>query len=330
MKKILVTGGAGYIGSHTVKELIRQDCEVLVYDNMSDGHKEAVDKKAKLVVGDIADERKLNSTFKSFKPEAVIHFAGFIQVGESVKNPAKYYYNNFCFGVNLLETMMKNKVNYLIYSSSAGVYGEPKHIPIKEGDLKEPVNTYGVTKLMFEKALKSFEEAYGLKWVALRYFNAAGASSNGKMGEDHDPETHIIPVIIQTALGQRKELTIFGNDYPTPDGTCVRDYIHVEDLAIAHYLALNYLKKTNSSDIFNLGIGKGFSNNELIKAVKKISGKNFKVVYGPRRTGDPAKLIADSSRARRILKWQPKYVTIESIIKTTWNWYKNHPQGFKE
>lgn len=327
--KILVTGGAGYIGSHTVKELIKQKFQVVVYDNLSYGHRKAVDKKAKLIVGDVGNTKKLDQVFKTEKPDAVIHFAGFIQVSESVKNPAKYYYNNTCFTVGLLETMVKNNCRYIVFSSSAGVYGQPKKMPISEDDPKDPINTYGRTKLMVEKILQSYNEAYGIKYCALRYFNASGASQDSEIGEDHNPETHIIPLIIQTALGRQKEFTIFGKDYKTPDGTCIRDYIHVEDMADAHIKAIKYLKTKNKSDIFNFGIGKGFSNLELIKAVKKVSGVDFPVKYGPRRSGDPDELIADSTRAKKILNWQPEYVKIEDIIRTAWEWHKNHSSGFK-
>lgn len=327
--KVFVTGGAGYIGSHTVKELIVQGHNVLVYDNLSNGHKKAVDKKAKLVIGDLGDLKKLNSTFKSFKPDAIIHFAAFIEVPESVENPGKYYYNNISFGINLLEAMAKNKVKYIIFSSSAAVYGEPKKIPIKETDPTIPVNPYGKTKLMFEEILKDYDVAHGIKSISLRYFNAAGASKDGEIGQDPKHLSHIIPIVIETALGKRNCFTIFGDDYHTPDGTCIRDYIHVEDLASAHILALRYLLKKKQSDIFNLGKGSGNSNKEIIEAVKKVSGLNFKVVYGPRRAGDPARLIADSSRAKRILKWEPKYDKIERIVETAWKWHKNHPNGYK-
>jgi len=327
--KIFVTGGAGYIGSHTVKELIKQNHEVLIYDNLSDGHKEAVDKKAKLIVGDISDARKLNKTFRNFRPDIVIHFAGFIIVPESVKDPAKYYYNNFCFGINLLECMAKNRINNIIYSSSAGVYGNPEKIPIKESDSKNPVNTYGKTKLIFEGALDSYEKAYGLKYIALRYFNAAGASSDAEIGEDHSPESHIIPLIIQTAMGKQKEFKVFGNDYPTKDGTCIRDYIHVDDLATAHVSAVEKLIKTKQSAIYNLGLGKGFSNLEIIKAIEKVSGKKIETVFAPRREGDPAQLIADPTLAKKELNFKPKYDTIERIIETAWNWHSKNPKGFQ-
>lgn len=326
--KILVTGGAGYIGSHTVGALIDNGYQVVVIDNLSDGHRCAVHKKAKFVKGDLKNQKLLEKILKKEKIEAVMHFAGHIQVGESVKNPLKYYKNNFYNGINLLEAMKNTGVVYIVFSSSAGVYGQPQKMPIAEVDPKNPINTYGRTKLMFEFALKSYEEAFGTKFIALRYFNAAGASKDGEIGENHHPETHIIPLIIQTALGQSEEFKIFGTDYKTPDGTCVRDYIHVEDIATAHLQAIKYLRQKNQSDIFNIGIGRGFSNLRLVKAVKKISGVDFKVSFGSRRQGDPDELIADSSRAGKILNWQPKYVTIESIIKTAWNWHRNNPKGF--
>jgi len=325
---ILVTGGAGYIGSHTVKELLKEKHRVVVYDNLCDGHRQALGNNISFYKADLSNKRNLEKVFKKEKIEAVIHFAGFIQVNESVSNPLKYFKNNFLYGLNLLDAMVTAGVKNIIFSSSAGVYGEPERIPIREDDHKDPVNTYGRTKLMFEFALKSYHEAFGINYIALRYFNAAGASSEGEIGEAHNPETHIIPLIIQTALGQRPEFKIFGNDYKTPDGTCVRDYVHVEDLAVAHVLALEKLVKTNECNIFNLGVGKGFSNQELIDAVKKVSGVDFITSIEPRRAGDPAKLVADSSKALKELKWQPKYVTIESIIKTAYNWHKNHPKGF--
>jgi len=328
--KILVTGGAGYIGSHTVKALIKDGYKVIVYDDLSGGHKDAVDKKAKLITANLTDFSKLNKTLKKEKIDAVIHFAGSIQVGESQKRPEKYFYNNVCAGTLLVDAMVRNNVKYIIYSSSAGVYGEPKKVPIKEKDSKNPISTYGRTKLMFEEVLERFADAYKLNYCALRYFNAAGASSDACIGEDHHPETHIIPLIIQTALGKRKKFTIFGNDYKTKDGTCIRDYIHVEDLADAHIKALKKIKKEKKNLIYNLGLGRGFSNLELVNAVKKVSGIDFKVDYGKRRIGDPAKLIADSSRAKKELKWKPKYDNIEDIIETAYNWHKNNPKGFKK
>lgn len=327
--RVLITGGAGYIGSHTVKELVKNNYYVVVFDNLSYGHRQAVDKKAKFIKSDLANQRLLEKILKREEIEAVIHFAGFIQVGESVKEPLKYFKNNFFNGLNLLEAMKNTNVKYIIYSSSAGVYGQPEKIPIKEDSTKDPVNTYGRTKLMFEWALQSYQEAYGLKFMALRYFNAAGASAEGEIGEDHQPETHIIPLLIQTALGQRPEFQIFGQDYATKDGTCIRDYIHVEDLALAHLLALEKLQREGKSAVYNLGLGRGFSNQELVKTVKKISGVDFKISYDPRRPGDPAELVADSSQAQKELNWTLQYVTIESIIETAWQWHKNHLRGFK-
>lgn len=328
--KILVTGGAGYIGSHTVKDLINNGDKIVVFDNLSYGHKQAIPKKARFIKGDLKNQRLIEKILKREKIEAVFHFAGFIQVGESVKNPLKYYKNNFYNSIHLLEAMKNTSVKYIIFSSSAGVYGQPEKMPIKEGDSKDPINTYGRTKLMIEYALKSYDEAFGIKFMALRFFNAAGASEQSEIGEDHDPETHIIPLIIRTALGQSDEFKIFGNNYKTPDRTCVRDYIHVEDIASAHLQGLRYLRQKNESKIFNIGIGKGFSNQQLVNAVKKVSGVDFKVSFGPRREGDPDELVADSSRAREMLNWQPKYDTIESIIETAWQWHKTHPRGFKK
>lgn len=326
---ILVTGGAGYIGSHTVKELLANGYKPIVLDNLSDGHRQAVHQKAKFIKGDLKNQKLVEKILKTEKVEAVMHFAGFIQVSESVSNPLKYYKNNLYNGINLLEAMKNAGVVYIIFSSSAGVYGQPEKMPIREDDPKNPINTYGRTKLMFEYVLKSYDEAFAIKSTALRYFNAAGASSMGKIGEYHHPETHIIPLIIQTALGQQEEFKIFGTDYKTADGTCIRDYIHVEDIARAHLQALRYLRQKNQSDIFNIGIGKGFSNLELVNAVKKVSGVDFKVSYGSRREGDPDELVADSSYARRLLNWQPKYATIESIIETAWKWHKENPKGFQ-
>lgn len=328
--KILVTGGAGYIGSHTVKEFINNGDHVVIIDNLSDGHRQTVPKKAKFIKGDLINQKLVEKVLIKEKIEAVMHFAGSIQVNESVTNPLKYYKNNFYNSIHLLEAMKNTDVKCIIFSSSAGVYGQPEKMPISENDLKDPINTYGRTKLMIEYALKSYDEAFGIKFIALRFFNAAGASSQSEIGEDHHPETHIIPLIIQAAMGQREEFRIFGNDYKTADGTCVRDYIHVEDIATAHLQGLRYLRQKHESNIFNIGIGKGFSNQQLVDAVKKISGVDFKVNFGLRREGDPDELVADSSRARKMLNWRPKYDNIESIIETAWKWHKNHPRGFKK
>lgn len=327
---ILVTGGAGYIGSQTVKVLIKKGHQVVVYDNLSNGHKEAVDSKAILVIGDLSDGKLLDNVFKKYAINAVMHFAGLIQVNESALNPGKYFYNNFCYGINLLEAMIKNKVKYIVFSSSAAVYGSPERVPIKESDARQPFNTYGVTKLMFEQALDCYEKAYNIKYRVLRYFNAAGASSSGLMGESHNPETHIIPLIIEVALGKKPSFPIFGNKYLTPDGTCVRDYIHVEDLADAHIASLDQLTVDNESGIYNLGSGKGFSNLEIVDAVKKVTGKNIKTVIKSNRAGDPAVLVADSSLARKNLHWQPKYQKIEDIIESAWKWHKNNPDGYRK
>ncbi len=335
---ILVTGGAGYIGSHTVRELIKHYNNIIVYDDLSSGHQQAIEKinsklkskKIKFVKGNINEFNKLSNLMKNEKIDAVIHFAGSIQVGESVQSPGKYFYNNVCAGTILLDAMVLNNIKHIVFSSSAGVYGEPKKIPIKETDPKAPVNTYGTTKLIFEEVLVRFYIAYGINFCVLRYFNAAGASFDGLIGENHDPETHIIPLIIETAIGKRKKFTIFGKDYKTKDKTCVRDYIHVEDLASAHVKALKLIKEKNRCYVFNLGLGKGFSNLELVNAVKKVSGVDFNVEYGPRRAGDPAKLIADASNAKKELKWKPKYDTIESIIKTAYKWHKENPKGFSK
>ena len=321
MKNILITGGAGYIGSHTVKELLKENFNVIVYDNLSSGHRWAVLKPAKLVVGDLLDEKKLDSIFKKYKPEAVMNFAGSIEAGESMKRPGDFYKNNCLTSLNLLETVRKNKVKYFIFSSSAAVYGEPKKVPIKEDDLLLPINTYGETKRVIEEMLKFYEGAYNIKSISLRYFNAAGADPGGLLGENHNPETHLVPLFLKAVL-KDKPCYVFGNDYKTFDGTCIRDYIHVTDLARAHILALKYLKKTHKSDIFNLGNGKGNSVLEVIKKIKEVTGINFKVKYLKRRIGDPDKLVASSKKAEEVLKWKPQY-NLEAIIKTAWGWKKN-------
>jgi UDP-glucose 4-epimerase len=318
-KPILVTGGAGYIGSHTVKELIKQKFEVVVYDNLSSGHKWAVDKKAKLVVGDLLDTKKLENTFKKYKPQAVIHFAGLIEVGESVENPQKYYINNIVGTLSLLDAMIKTKIKNIVFSSSAAVYGNPVTIPIKENDIKEPTNPYGHTKKIIEDILNDYSVAYGISSVSLRYFNASGADKEGKLGESHSPETHLIPRILDSLIKER-EIGIFGNTYKTKDGTCIRDYIHVEDLALAHILAINFLKENKGKFAFNLGSGKGFSVKEIIKSAENVTDRKAKIAVKPKRKGDPAVLLADISLAKKKLRWSPRYSEIDYILETAWDW----------
>jgi len=324
--KILVTGGAGYIGSHTVGELQRQGFEVVVFDNLVYGHKEAVN--CPLVVGDLLDKQEIEKVFEQNKFDGVIHFAAYALAGESMKEPAKYFKNNILGGLNLLEAMKNFGVKHIVFSSTCAIYGYPKKLPVGEEEKKKPVSVYGESKLAFEKILGWYDQIYGIKNVCLRYFNACGASLDGLIGEDHRPETHIIPVAMQVALGQKEKFTIFGDDYQTPDGTCIRDYIHVLDLASAHLKALGYLFDGGNSNYFNVGTGKGYSNKEIIQMIKKISGVDFPVEFGPRRPGDPDAIYADNSKIKKILGWEPKYPDLETIIKTAWNWHKNHPGGF--
>ncbi len=322
--RILVTGGAGYVGSHTVKELLARDHYPIVYDNLSQGHKEAV-LSGELIVGDLANQEELRKCFDKYKIEVVIHFAASCYVAESVKNPAWYYENNVVNGLNLLKVMLEFGVKKIVFSSSCAVYGIPAKISIPESHPLNPINPYGMTKLIFEKILKDYEGAYKMKYISLRYFNAAGADESGKIGEDHNPETHLIPLVLQTALGQKKNIEIFGTDYNTPDKTCIRDYIHVSDLARAHILALEKLTKEESSDIFNLGLGKGYSVREVIETARKITKKPIKIVETGRRAGDLPQLVADASKAERELNWKPKYTKLENIIQTAWRWHKNNP-----
>lgn len=324
--KILVTGGAGYIGSHTVAELVGQGHEVVVFDNLICGHKEAV--KCSLVVGDLLHKDEINSAFEGENFDGVIHFAAYALAGESMNEPAKYFENNIQGGINLLETMKKHGVNKIIFSSSCAQYGFPEKLPVTEEESKKPVSVYGESKLIFETILQWYDSLFGIKNVCLRYFNAAGDSLDGSLGEDHRPETHIIPLVIQAALGQREKFTIFGSDYKTPDGTNIRDYIHVLDLASVHILGLVYLAGNNESNFFNVGSGKGYSNREIVEAVKKVSGIDFPVEIGPRRPGDPDAIYADNTKIKKALNWEPKYSDLDTIIKTAWNWHRNHSQGF--
>ncbi len=327
---ILVCGGAGYIGSHAVHQLIGKGEEVVIVDNLQTGHKDAIHPKAKFYEGDIRNSDILDKIFTENKIEAVIHFAANSLVGESMEKPLLYFNNNVYGMQMLLEAMKRHRVDKIVFSSTAAVYGEPNRIPIMESDDTIPTNTYGETKLIMEKMMKWVSRAERIRYVSLRYFNAAGALPDGSIGEDHNPETHLIPLILQVPLGKRACITVYGDDYDTPDGTCLRDYIHVIDLADAHVLALDYLRKGGDSNIFNLGNGRGFSVKEMIEAAKKATGRDIKVVMGNRRMGDPAQLIASSEKAQRILGWKPQYTDVEDVIGTAWNWHQKHPDGYEK
>lgn len=325
---ILVLGGAGYIGSHTVYELIERGENVSIIDNLQTGHLEAIHPDAKFYKGDIRDEEFLDKVLQKEHPDAVIHFAANSLVKESMTNPLKYYDNNLYGTMVLLKSMLKNNINKIVFSSTAAVYGEPQNIPILETDPTEPTNTYGETKLAMEKMFKWTSNASDIKFVSLRYFNACGAHENGKIGEAHNPETHLIPLILQVPNKQKTNIKIFGNDYDTPDGTCVRDYIHVSDLAKAHILAIEYLQKGNNSNIFNLGNGKGFSVKEVIETARKVTEHPIPELICQRREGDPAKLIASSKKAQELLGWKPEFDNLENIIRSAWNWHTKHPFGY--
>jgi UDP-glucose 4-epimerase len=325
---ILVCGGAGYIGSHTVHELINQNKDVIIVDNLQTGHMKAVNEKAKFYKGDIRDSEFLDKVFSENSIEAVIHFAANSLVGESMVKPLLYFNNNVYGMQVLLESMVKHNIKNIVFSSTAAVYGEPKKIPILEDDETNPTNTYGETKLTMEKMMKWVSKANGITYVSLRYFNASGAIQDGSIGEDHFPESHLIPLILQVPLKKRDAITVFGEDYETPDGTCIRDYIHVLDLADAHIKAVEYLQKGNESNIFNLGNGVGFSVKEMIDCAKEATNEDIKVVIGERRAGDPAKLIASNEKAKKILGWEPKYTDVKDVISTAWGWHKNHPDGY--
>ena len=327
---ILVLGGAGYIGSHTVYELIDRGEDVVVVDNLQTGFKAAVHPKARFYEGDIRDKAFLDDLFTKEKIDGVIHFAANSQVGESMKVPLKYYDNNLYGTMVLLESMVEHGIDKIVFSSTTATYGEPERIPILESDRTEPTNTYGETKLSMEKMMKWTSKAHNLRYVALRYFNACGAHISGKIGEAHNPETHLIPLVLQVPLGKRPYISIFGNDYDTKDGTCVRDYIHVTDLAQAHILALKYLAEGNDSDVFNLGNGIGFTVNEIIESARKVTGLDIPAKYEARRAGDPSKLIASSEKAKTVLGWKPEYPDVEKIIETAWKWHKSHPNGYED
>jgi len=325
--RILITGGAGYIGSHIVKELLKEKHQIFIYDNLSQGHRQAV-LGGVFIKGDLKDKKKLDYFFKKYKPKVVIHLAGSIEAAESMSKPKKYFNNNVINGLNLLETIVKNKIKYIIFSSSAAVY-KPQRTPFRETNILKPTNIYGQTKYLFEKLLEYFDKNFGLKFISLRYFNAAGADLSGKIGEDHQPETHLIPNILKVALGQKPYLEIFGDDYPTKDGTCVRDYIHVNDLARAHILALKFLVKKKKSKIYNLGSGKGFSVKEILEKCILVTKKMIPARIVQRRVGDPPILIADSAKIKKELGWQPKYSDLETIIQTAWQFHQNYPKGYK-
>lgn len=327
---ILVLGGAGYIGSHTVDELVNQGFDTVVVDNLVLGHRDAVHPKARFYEGDIRDKAFMRTVFEKENIEGVIHFAAFSQVGESVEKPLKYFDDNVAGTITLLEVMHEFDVKRIVFSSTAATYGEPEKMPIRENYDTKPKNPYGESKLMMEKMMKWCDEAYGMKYVALRYFNVAGAKPDGSIGEDHRPETHLVPIILQVALGERDELSIYGDDYPTSDGTCIRDYVQVCDLAKAHILAMNYLLEGGDSDVFNLGSEKGFTVKEMLDAARRVTGKEIPAKVAPRRAGDPASLVASPEKVERVLGWKPEYTDIESIIETAWTWHQNHPNGYDE
>lgn len=327
---VLILGGAGYIGSHAVYQLIDQGVNVVVVDNLETGHRKAVHPKAVFYEGDIRNADFLNSVFEKEKIDEVLHFAANSLVGESMENPLKYFDNNVYGTQVLLKAMIDHDVKKIVFSSTAATYGEPESVPITEKMPTNPANTYGETKLTMEKMMKWTGLAHGLKFVSLRYFNVAGARETAEIGEDHRPESHLVPLILQTALGQRKEITVFGDDYDTPDGTCIRDYVHVEDLIRAHLLALDYLRKDGESDVFNLGSSQGFSVSEMISAARSVTGKDIPVKMGPRRAGDPSILIASSDKAKQILGWNPTYTSVTKIIEDAWNWHSSHPTGYEK
>ncbi len=318
---VLVCGGAGYIGSHVNKMLNRMGYDTVVFDNLVYGHREAV-KWGEFVRGDLKDPEEIEAVFDTYPIEAVMHFAAYAYVGESVTDPEKYYFNNVACTLNLLRAMRGHGCDKIIFSSTCATYGEPARVPITEDMPQNPINPYGASKLMVERILSDYGTAYGLRSVALRYFNAAGADPECEIGEDHDPETHLIPLVLDAASGKRPDIKVFGTDYPTRDGSCIRDYIHVEDLAKAHILALKYLQSGGSSECFNLGNERGTSVLEVIEAVKKVTGKDFRVTLSDRRPGDPATLVGSSDKVKAVLGWEPKYAEIETIVEHAWKWHE--------
>lgn len=327
---ILVLGGAGYIGSHTVYELIAAGRDVVVADNLLTGFRAAVHPRARFYEADIRDRAAMARIFEREDVEGVIHFAASSQVGESMADPLKYYDNNLCGTTALLEVMVAHGVDKIVFSSTAAAYGEPERVPILEDDPTKPTNCYGETKLAMERMMGWVSRAHGLRYVALRYFNACGAHPGGAIGEAHSPETHLIPLILQVPNGQRDSIAVFGDDYPTRDGTCVRDYIHVTDLAQAHILALDYLLRGGENEVFNLGNGVGFTVSEVVEAARRVTGHPIPVKISPRRAGDPAQLVASSEKARAVLGWKPELDCLDTIISTAWAWHKRHPGGYGE
>lgn len=326
---ILVLGGAGYIGSHTVYELIDSGHDVVVADNLLTGFRAAVHPKARFYHADIRDQTAMDALFENETIEGVIHFAASSQVGESMNNPLKYYDNNLYGTMVLLQSMVAHGVDKIVFSSTAATYGEPETLPILETDRTKPTNCYGETKLAMERMMSWTSQAHGLRYVALRYFNACGAHASGKIGEAHDPETHLIPLILQVPNCKRTQISIYGDDYPTQDGTCVRDYIHVTDLAQAHILALDYLLRGSENNVFNLGNGVGFTVKEVVDVARTVTGHPIPAEISPRRAGDPAQLVASSEKARTILGWKPRYADLNTIVSSAWEWHKNHPNGYE-
>jgi UDP-glucose 4-epimerase len=324
---ILVTGGLGYVGSHAVKALMDSGREVVSFDNMLFGHREA-SSGSHIVIGDLLDIEALRAAFSKYHIDSVMHFAALADVGDSVAQPHRYYSTNVTGSLNLLQVMLEHDVKKLIFSSTAAVFGEPQVLPIPEDHPKDPTNPYGRTKLMFEEILAECEVAYGIHWVALRYFNASGADPSGLIGEDHTPEHHLIPLILQVALGQRESITVFGEDWNTPDGTCLRDYVHVTDLAQAHMLALQHLENGGGSAVYNMGNGNGQSVKEVIQMAREITGDDVPAIAGPRRAGDPARLVASSDKIKRELGWKPQFAELTTIMQTAWDWHKAHPNGY--
>src|SRR5262245_5799411 len=325
--RILVTGGAGYIGSHTVRTLLARGHEVWVFDNLVYGHRAAVPAE-RLIVGDLRDADVLDHALLIHRIEAVVHFAAYCYVGESVTDPAKYYLNNVANSLTLFERMRRHGVKKVVFCSTCATYGTPDKVPMTEDTPQRPINPYGRTKLIVEQAMADYAAAYGWGCTALRYFNASGAAADGSIGEDHNPETHLIPLVIQTALKKRQHIDIFGTDYPTPDGTCIRDYIHVDDLAEAHAMAIERMT-AGQKLAFNLGTGRGYSVREVIRTVETVSGRTVNTRECLRREGDPAELVAAPARAMRELGWKPRYLELEQIVETAWNWHRAHPDGFK-